>query len=85
MEFLASIDRIEGDTAVLLPSGEARSRLGSGARLLWPVGLLPEGAGEGDLVRVWCRVDEVATSAARERVRGLHDRLASRPPGGREQ
>jgi len=85
MEFLAGIDRIEGDTAVLLPSGESRVRSGPRAKLIWPVALLPDGAREGDLLRVRCDIDAEATSAAGTRARDLLKGLNSPPPGGRNE
>jgi len=75
MEFLAAIDRFEGEVAVLAPIGEAASEPGSGARFLWPKRLLPQGAGEGAILRVTAAVDEGLTLAARDRTRNLLDAL----------
>ncbi|RJQ08007.1 MAG: DUF3006 domain-containing protein [Bacillota bacterium] len=79
MEFLVAIDRIEGDTAVLLPAGEAVGRPGPGATLLWPKALLPDGAVEGAYLRVAVAVDPQAAAEAGVKVRGLLDRLRSGP------
>ncbi len=82
MEFLVTVDRIEGDTAVLLVAGEAARRLGPGpAKLLWPQSLLPPGAGEGSYIKVLATLDPEAAKAAGARVRSLLDKLSS-PPGG---
>lgn len=80
-EFLVTVDRIEGDSAVLVPAAGADGRVPREARLLWPVALLPPGAGEGVVLRVRCSVDPESTSAARRRVRELIDRLTGPAPG----
>ena len=43
MRFQVTLDRIEGDMAVLLPAGQATARLG-GVKLVWPRVPLPDGA-----------------------------------------
>jgi len=78
MEFLVAIDRIEGDTAVLLPVGEGAARPEPGATLVWPTVLLPDGAREGLYLRVAVAVDPQAAAEAGLKVRGLLDRLRSR-------
>ena len=76
MTFLATVDRIEGSFAVLLPAE-------GGDRIVMPSSLLPEGAGEGVLVEVRIKVHDEETRKARERVRSLIDQLLGpRTPGG---
>jgi hypothetical protein len=58
MRVKAVLDRFEGDKAVLLVGEEERS-------VAWPRRLLPDGAGEGDVLRLALSVDEEATRAAR--------------------
>lgn len=81
IEFRATVDRLEGDTAVLLPhEGEGAGAAGSPptrASLLWPVGWLPSGTTAGTIVTVRCQIDSAATDQARARVQGLLDQLRS--------
>jgi hypothetical protein len=64
-----SIDRIEGNVAVLVlqdnPSGIIRA----------PVSLLPPGCREGDVLNLTLEADPGETAAAKERVGGLIDKL----------
>ncbi len=75
MEFMAEIDRFEGDTAVLLPAGDAGARLKAGTTLLWPRDLLPEGAREGSHLRVRCDLDPESTRRQKERIEGLIEEM----------
>jgi hypothetical protein len=81
MRFQVTLDRIEGDMAVLLPAGPATARLGGG-KLVWPRVLLPDGATEGVYLWVTAEVDLEATAAARRRVGGLLDALRAGGAGG---
>lgn len=80
-EFEVAVDRIEGDVAVLYAVGPIPAPGEPPARLLWPRSLLPAGTREGDHLRVSVAPDRPATDAARERVRGLLDRLGSAGAG----
>ncbi len=83
MEIKVTVDRFEGETAVLVLAGEASARSKPGARLLWPRDLLPPGATEGTYLVLSVSVDEAGTAAARDRIRGLLDALSKdRPRGG---
>jgi hypothetical protein len=65
----AIIDRIEGNTAVLLIGEEGKDKLNM------PLGLLPVGCKEGDVLSISIELDPEATSQAKERVSGLMDKL----------
>ena len=69
-----SIDRLEGEVAVLLVDGEERHV---------PRAQLPEDAREGDVVDLaTLRVDAAATGALREEVRAARARAQKgKPPG----
>jgi hypothetical protein len=72
----ASIDRLEGEVAVLLVDGEERHV---------PRAQLPEDAREGDVVDVdSLKVDAEATEALREEVRAARARAQQgrKPPSG---
>ncbi len=65
-----SVDRIEGDIAVLL-SREAD-------RWLLPADLLPEGAEEGDVLAVVLQPAPEETESRRRRIRELQSKLRER-------
>ena len=72
----AEIDRIEdGDVAVLMV-GDGKTQVDV------PVSLLPEGAAEGDHLRIGITLDKESREAAADRVKRLQDRLAAK--GGAE-
>lgn len=69
----AVIDRIEdNDMAVILLGPEEREQLDLPARFL------PQGAGEGDHLRITITLDEESRAAAEEEVRRLQDELERR-------
>lgn len=72
MKFLATVDRIEGELAVLLV------RPDESAQILWPICALPEGAVEGAILDISVQVTEAETEAAAERVQSLLDKLLGR-------
>lgn len=64
MHIKTIIDRFEGDVAVLLAGdGEEKAH--------WPKVLLPEGAKEGDILRISLTIDAEATRQAREEAETL--------------
>ncbi len=65
-----AIDRIEEGLAVLVGD--------DGSRLHLPVGLLPEGAGEGQVLRLSLEIDHAETAERAGRVRDLQRRLLNR-------
>jgi hypothetical protein len=68
----ATIDRIEGTVAVLIP------REDESVRVNIPVSLLPPGYREGDILTIRIERDRAATEAAQERVSGLIEKLKKR-------
>lgn len=66
----ATIDRIEGDTAVLIPDTP------NPKSITLPTALLPDGCREGDIVRLTLEPDPDATRIGRERIAGTIARLA---------
>jgi hypothetical protein len=74
MPIVVTVDRFEGDLAVLVVEPE-------GAVVNVPRSDLPEGAGEGDVIRLEGVVDRDATekrcSEARERIKRLEKRDGS--------
>ncbi|HWS21557.1 MAG TPA: DUF3006 domain-containing protein [Methanoregula sp.] len=68
----ATIDRIEGTVAVLIP------REDESVRVNIPVSLLPPGCREGDILTIRIERDRAATEAAQERVSGLIEKLKKR-------
>ena len=67
-----TIDRIEGNVAVLI------SREDESVRVNVPVSLLPPGCREGDILTIRLERDGAATEAAQERVSGLIEKLKER-------
>jgi hypothetical protein len=68
----ATIDRIEGTVAVLIP------REDESVRVNIPVSLLPPGCREGDILTIRIERDRAATEVAQERVSGLIEKLKKR-------
>lgn len=69
MEITLSIDRMEAGKAVLLV------RPGEKEEVYWPVELLPQGAGEGHILRMKIDIDEEKTEEARTNVQNLLKKL----------
>lgn len=73
----ATLDRIEGDVAVLVVDGRQQTR---------PLSELPEGVREGDVLDLdTLRVDREATEALRSQVREARKRAKQgkkKPPSG---
>ncbi|MBN1434084.1 DUF3006 family protein [Candidatus Fermentibacterales bacterium] len=65
-----TVDRIEGETAVILLDG--------GGRLLLPLALLTEGAAEGSVLRIEIAVDAEESAARLDRIRDLRRELLER-------
>ncbi len=65
----ATLDRIEGDMAVLL------IRNNESIRLNIPVVLLPDGFREGDILDISITMDEKETEESKARVLGMMERL----------
>ncbi|MDD2200992.1 MAG: DUF3006 domain-containing protein [Firmicutes bacterium] len=72
MKFLATLDRIEGELAVLLV------RPDESIQILWPICALPEDVVEGAILDISVQVSEAETAAATERVQSLLDKLLGR-------
>ncbi|HET6581461.1 MAG TPA: DUF3006 domain-containing protein [Methanoregula sp.] len=68
----ATIDRIEGATAVLI------SQNNEAVRINLPVSLLPPGCREGDILMIEIERDTSETEKAKERVSGRIKRLKNR-------
>ncbi len=68
-KFKATIDRIEGCTAVLLVRDEESVRINI------PLFLLPEGSMEGDILDIVITKDVKETEDAKERVSSLLEKL----------
>ena len=68
----ASIDRIEGTTAVLIPMDDESLQLSV------PLKLLPIGCREGEILLIAIERDLKATRAAKERVKSLVEKLKKR-------
>lgn len=68
----ATIDRIEGSTAVLIALDDET------ARINLPVSLLPPGWREGDILTIGIERDTTGTKEARERISGGIERLKNR-------
>lgn len=65
----ATLDRIEGNMAILL------IRNGETIKVDVPLVLLPEGCGEGDILDISIKRDDSATMDAKERSRSLIEKL----------
>lgn len=75
----AVIDRIEdGGIAILVFGDEAK------ATVDFPVALLPEGASDGDHLRIAISLDSESRATAEDRVRAMQERLEKRG-GAQEQ
>jgi hypothetical protein len=73
----AEIDRIEdGDVAVLIIGDDRKTQMDV------PVSLLPEGAADGDHLRISITLDKESREASAARVKRLQDKLAAK--GGAE-
>ena len=72
MKFLATLDRIAGEIAVLLV------RPDECIQIFWPTCALPEDAVEGAVLDISVQVSEAETEAAAERVQSLLDKLLGR-------
>ena len=68
----ATIDRIEGTVAVLIP------REDESVRVNIPVSLLPSDCREGDILTIRIERESAATEAAQKRVSGLVEKLKKR-------
>lgn len=71
----ATIDRIEGNIAVLIVYNDEPLRLNV------PVSLLPTACEEGDILTLEIRRDAGATEAVKARVSGLIEKLENRSEG----
>ena len=70
VRLVATVDRIEGECAVLLlPAGEQEVPVD------WPTALLPSGVREGSKIKFNLSRDEDAEAAARQRVADLLKKL----------
>lgn len=69
MTLKVTLDRIEGDSAILL------IRPDETCRISWPSSHLPKGAKEGSILTIHMNVDVEETKAANKRVRSLLDKL----------
>ena len=66
----AVIDRLEDNDLAVVLVGEDES-----AQVDWPVSLLPEGAQDGDHLRIMIELDEDSRRASEKRVKELRERL----------
>jgi hypothetical protein len=71
----ATIERIEGKMAVLLMGEDGN------AKVNMPLGLLPEGCKEGDILSVSIELDPEATEKAKETVSGMMEKLKKKGQG----
>ena len=71
----AVIDRVEGESAVLLLGDQGEFKLNL------PLSLLPEGCMEGDVLNVSFERDQAATAQAKERVTVLMEKLKKKSQG----
>ena len=67
-----TVDRIEGDKAVLL------IRNGEEEEIILPVGLLPDEAGEGSILEISIEIDRQETARAEKRVKSLIEKLKNK-------
>jgi hypothetical protein len=72
MDMKATIDRIEGSTAVLISCDDIS------VRMTMPAAVLPAGSREGDVLTVTLERDDEATTAARAETLSLIERLKQR-------
>ena len=73
----AEIDRIEdGEVAVLMVGDDGKTQVDV------PVSLLPDGAADGDHLRITITLDKESRDSAADRVKRLQDKLAGK--GGAE-
>ncbi len=72
MDTKATIDKVEGDLAVLLLRDD------ESIRLEIPVSLMPPESKEGDIVDIQIEKDETTTQETRERVSSLIEKLKSK-------
>ena len=68
----AEIDRIEDGGVAVLMVGDAKTQVDV------PASLLPEGAAEGDHLRISITLDKESRDAASSRVKRMQDKLAAR-------
>jgi Protein of unknown function (DUF3006) len=68
----ATIDRIEGTIAVLIPQDDDTMRFNL------PLSLLPPGSREGDILTIGIERDPAGTAEAKKRVSGRIDTLKNR-------
>lgn len=73
IKVIATVDRIEGEKAVLLLPVEKGE-----VSVAWPVELLPSGAREGSKLIISLQEDPEREREARQRVAGLLDKLTAR-------
>jgi hypothetical protein len=71
-EVKVTVDRLEGDMAVLLLRNDERIKFNL------PINLLPEGVHEGDILDISITIDEGATDESKSRVSSLIERLKSK-------
>lgn len=71
----ATIDRIEGELAVLLMGEDGRVKVNM------PLVLLPPGSREGDILTISIERDPEATRQAKDRVSGLMEKLKKKGQG----
>ena len=70
--FKVSLDRVEGDIAVLLVRDEESIKVD------FPVSLLPTGSKEGDIIEISISRDEKETEDAKKRVSSLIEKLKNK-------
>jgi hypothetical protein len=71
----ATIDRFEGELAVLLLGDKGEFKLNI------PLSLLPDGCKEGDILNMSFERDVVGTEQTKERVSGLMEKLKKKGQG----
>lgn len=74
----AAIDRIEDNKMAVLLFGDDEK-----TQVDMPLSLLPEGAGDGDHLRITISIDKESKDSAATRVKNLQDKLAQ--AGGAEE
>lgn len=68
----ATLDRIEGNYAVLLIRPDEKQKINM------PLSLMPPGSKEGDILDITIERDEKATTDAKKRVSGLIEKLKNK-------